>query len=157
RGIGGLAVVLAGLGDAEALLGLELGLRRRTRLGARRQRHGEGGDHGGRDDEVPVHVTLLSDRGCRPPAPAAGLARRRRGVSPPHRAPRFGRGGEPPRRAVESNRSMSEPSSAAFPPPESPPRPWHRLSVRLACLLAAVTVLAVAAVGGVTYERHRRE
>src|SRR5262245_48785221 len=36
-------------------------------------------------------------------------------------------------------------------------RPWHRLSVRLACLLAAVTVLAVAAVGAFTYQRHRRE
>lgn len=36
-------------------------------------------------------------------------------------------------------------------------RPWQRLGVRLACLLAAVTVLAVAAVGGFTYQRYRRE
>ena len=49
------------------------------------------------------------------------------------------------------------------PPSESPPevslglKPWQRLSVRLACLLAAVTLLAVAAVGGFTYKRHQRE
>jgi class 3 adenylate cyclase len=36
-------------------------------------------------------------------------------------------------------------------------RPWQRLSVRLACLLTAVTLLAVAAVGGFTYKRHQRE
>jgi len=30
-------------------------------------------------------------------------------------------------------------------------RPWQRLSVKLACLLTAVTVCAVAAVGGLTY------
>ena len=32
-------------------------------------------------------------------------------------------------------------------------RPWQRLSVKLACLLTAVTVCAVAAVGGLTYKR----
>ncbi len=36
-------------------------------------------------------------------------------------------------------------------------RSWQRLSVRLACLLTAVTLLAVAAVGGFTYKRHQRE
>ena len=36
-------------------------------------------------------------------------------------------------------------------------RPWQRLSVRLACLLAALTVLAVAAVGAFTYQRYQRE
>jgi class 3 adenylate cyclase len=36
-------------------------------------------------------------------------------------------------------------------------RPWQRLSVRLACLLAGVTVVAVAAVGGFTYQRYQRE
>jgi hypothetical protein len=36
-------------------------------------------------------------------------------------------------------------------------RPWQRLSVKLACLLAAVTLCAVAAVGGLTYKRHQRE
>ena len=36
-------------------------------------------------------------------------------------------------------------------------RPWQRLSVRLACLLTAVTLLAAAAVGGFTYKRHQRE
>ena len=36
-------------------------------------------------------------------------------------------------------------------------RPWQRLSVRLACLLTAVTLCAVAAVGGFTYKRHQRE
>ena len=36
-------------------------------------------------------------------------------------------------------------------------RPWQRLSVKLACLLAAVTLCAVAAVGGLTYQRHQRE
>jgi class 3 adenylate cyclase len=37
------------------------------------------------------------------------------------------------------------------------PRPWHRLSVRLAGVFALVTLLAVGAVGIVTYQRHRRE
>jgi class 3 adenylate cyclase len=37
------------------------------------------------------------------------------------------------------------------------PRPWQRLSVRLAGLFAVVTLLAVIAVGLVTYERHQRE
>ena len=36
-------------------------------------------------------------------------------------------------------------------------RPWQRLSIKLACLLAAVTLCAVAAVGGLTYKRHQRE
>jgi class 3 adenylate cyclase len=36
-------------------------------------------------------------------------------------------------------------------------RPWQRLSVKLACLLAAATLCAVAAVGGLTYTRHQRE
>jgi len=36
-------------------------------------------------------------------------------------------------------------------------RPWQRLSVKLACLLAAVTLCAVAAVGGLTYQHHQRE
>ena len=35
--------------------------------------------------------------------------------------------------------------------------PWQRLSVRLALLLTAVTLLAVGAVGGITYQRHQRE
>src|SRR5262245_58019657 len=93
--------------------------------------------------------------GRRPRAP--GLARRRRSVRHHHRAPRFGCGGcEPPRRAGESNRPMPETSGASS-RPDSQPRPWQRLSVRLACLLAAVTLLAVAAVGGVTYKRYQRE
>ncbi len=36
-------------------------------------------------------------------------------------------------------------------------RPWQRLSVKLARLLTAVTVCAVAAVSGLTYKRHQRE
>src|SRR5215510_14480952 len=36
-------------------------------------------------------------------------------------------------------------------------RPWQRLSVRLALLVTAVTLLAVGAVGGITYKRHQRE
>src|SRR5215813_3810224 len=35
--------------------------------------------------------------------------------------------------------------------------PWQRLSVRLALLLTAVTLLAVGAVGGITYKRYQRE
>ncbi len=55
---------------------------------------------------------------------------------------------------------------AAGDPPSSPdvtgPRrpalhPWQRLSVRLAALFAAVTVLAVALVGALTYARQRHE
>jgi class 3 adenylate cyclase len=36
-------------------------------------------------------------------------------------------------------------------------RPWHRLSVRLAALFAVATLIAVGVVGGVTYDRQRRE
>ena len=36
-------------------------------------------------------------------------------------------------------------------------RPWQRLSVRLAALFAVVTLLAVGLVGGVVYERQKRE
>src|SRR5215813_6413517 len=53
---------------------------------------------------------------------------------------------------------------AAEPPPGSDPawgadgpRPWQRLSVRLAGLFAVVTLLAVGAVGLFTYERYKRE
>jgi len=38
-----------------------------------------------------------------------------------------------------------------------PLRPWQRLSVRLAAFFAAVTFLAVGAVGGMTYTRQQRE
>jgi hypothetical protein len=37
------------------------------------------------------------------------------------------------------------------------PRPWQRLSVRLAGLFAVVTLLAVGAVGLFTYQRQQRE
>jgi hypothetical protein len=36
-------------------------------------------------------------------------------------------------------------------------RPWQRLSVRPAVFFATVTLVAVAAVGALTYQRHRRE
>jgi class 3 adenylate cyclase len=52
---------------------------------------------------------------------------------------------------------MPDRSSATASRPDAPLRPWQRLSVRLACLLAAVTVVAVAGVGGFTYKRHQRE
>jgi len=52
---------------------------------------------------------------------------------------------------------MRQPSSASPSAPALGLRPWQRLSVRLACLLTAVTLLAVAAVGGLTYKRHQRE
>jgi class 3 adenylate cyclase len=42
-------------------------------------------------------------------------------------------------------------------PPGGEPRPWQRLSVRLAGLFAAVTLLAVGAVGTFTYGRYQRE
>src|SRR5215468_3246854 len=38
-----------------------------------------------------------------------------------------------------------------------PPRPWQRLSVRLAALFAVVTLVAVGAVGVFTYQRYQRE
>ncbi len=52
-----------------------------------------------------------------------------------------------------------------MPPPTDPdivwtagaPRPWQRLSVRLAGLFAVVTLLAVGAVGAFTYQRYQRE
>ena len=46
------------------------------------------------------------------------------------------------------------PETAAGP---SPLRPWQRLSVRLAAFFAAVTFLAVGAVGAMTYTRQQRE
>src|SRR5512134_736776 len=52
----------------------------------------------------------------------------------------MGRGG-----AGEARRAMEK------------PRPWQRLSVRLAGLFAVVTLLAVGAVGLFTYERQQRE
>ena len=52
---------------------------------------------------------------------------------------------------------MPDRSSASASRPDTLLMPWQRLSVRLACLLAAVTVVAVAGVGGFTYKRHQRE
>jgi class 3 adenylate cyclase len=49
----------------------------------------------------------------------------------------------------------SPPSKSA--PPRGDPRPWERLSVRLAGLFAVVTLLAVGAVGLFTYQRSQRE
>ncbi|HYB42076.1 MAG TPA: adenylate/guanylate cyclase domain-containing protein [Candidatus Methylomirabilis sp.] len=49
---------------------------------------------------------------------------------------------------------MSEPDPSSV---IGAPRPWQRLSVRLSLLFAAVTLLAVGAVGLFTYERHQRE
>src|SRR5262245_30338810 len=54
--VGGLAVVLAGLGDAVALLGLELGLRSGAGLTIGGQVHGQRSDHGGCDQQVLVHL-----------------------------------------------------------------------------------------------------
>src|SRR5215813_11645509 len=54
-----------------------------------------------------------------------------------------------------------EPGVTAAGAPEavapSPLRPWQRLSVRLAAFFAAVTFLAVGAVGALTYTRQRHE
>src|SRR6185295_18117906 len=62
RGIGRLAVVLAGLGDAVALLGLELGLGGRARR-LRGDRHRERGGDGRGDQELRgLHVSPLSGR-----------------------------------------------------------------------------------------------
>jgi class 3 adenylate cyclase len=52
---------------------------------------------------------------------------------------------------------MRQPISDTSSQPTFGLRPWQRLSVRLACLLTAVTLCAVAAVGGFTYTRHQRE
>src|SRR6185369_5578962 len=61
RGVRGLGVVLAGLHDAVALLGLELGLG--GRAGLRGDRHREGGGHGGSDEELGrLHESLLALR-----------------------------------------------------------------------------------------------
>lgn len=51
----------------------------------------------------------------------------------------------------DSNRPSSSEAATA------PLRPWQRLSLRLAALFAAVTVLAVGVVGTWIYERQRRE
>jgi class 3 adenylate cyclase len=52
---------------------------------------------------------------------------------------------------------MAEDKTDSVPDPDLGLRPWQRLSVRLALLVTAVTLLAVAAVGGITYKRHQRE
>jgi class 3 adenylate cyclase len=52
---------------------------------------------------------------------------------------------------------MAASTDLAAAPAEAQPRLWHRLSVRLAGLFAAVTLLAVGAVGLFTYERHQEE
>lgn len=65
--------------------------------------------------------------------------------------------GEPEWRQGESKWVMPQPISDSPSLPAFGLRPWQRLSVRLACLLAAVTLCAVAAVGGFTYARHQRE
>src|SRR3989454_9401927 len=46
---------------------------------------------------------------------------------------------------------------AAVTPASPPLRPWQRLSVRVAGLFVAVTLLAVGLVGEVLYERQKRE
>src|SRR5438067_828280 len=79
-----LAVILAGLGDAIALLGLELRLGSRTGRG--RHRQGEGGGHGGRDEELGRLHDALSFVRCG----RVGRCRSRRG--PP--SPRSGRSGD---------------------------------------------------------------
>src|SRR5215467_2034662 len=52
---------------------------------------------------------------------------------------------------------MAQETFGAAASPDLGLRPWQRLSVRLALLVTAVTLLAVAAVGGITYKRHQRE
>src|SRR5262249_6747318 len=49
------------------------------------------------------------------------------------------------------------PEGAPGPLPSHRLRPWRRLSVRLAALFALVTLLAVGLVGGLVYERQKRE
>ena len=51
----------------------------------------------------------------------------------------------------------SPPPTASAEGAATPLRPWQRLSLRLAALFAAVTVLAVGVVGAWIYDRQRRE
>src|SRR5262245_62049497 len=57
----------------------------------------------------------------------------------------------------ESNRPSSGEGVTAGAPAGAPMRPWQRLSLRLAALFAAITVLAVGIVGTWIYDRQRRE
>src|SRR5262245_62886654 len=65
--------------------------------------------------------------------------------------------------AAHSREPMTSPGlevTAAGPPEamgSAPLRPWQRLGVRLAAFFAAVTFLAVGAVGALTYTRQQRE
>jgi class 3 adenylate cyclase len=52
---------------------------------------------------------------------------------------------------------VAEPSPAPAPRSEVPLRPWQRLSVRLAAVFVAVTLLAVGLVGFLAHERQKRE
>jgi class 3 adenylate cyclase len=59
---------------------------------------------------------------------------------------------------MRTNDRAAAPSAEGAHGPEAPPlRPWQRLSVRLAAFFAAVTFLAVGAVGVLTYTRQQRE
>src|SRR5262249_2383525 len=61
-------------------------------------------------------------------------------------------GSEPPRRRAIMA-AVTPPSGTPLPPL----RPWQRLSVRVAGLFVAVTLLAVGLVGEILYERQKRE
>src|SRR5262245_31676435 len=52
---------------------------------------------------------------------------------------------------------MPDSPESTVAPAGGKPRPWERLSVRLAALFAVVTLLAVGAVGFFTYERHQKD
>src|SRR5437763_17200602 len=66
-------------------------------------------------------------------------------------------GDEPVSRSCESNETMHRSGEQDTTAAGRPPRPWQRLSVRLAGLFAVVTLLAVGAVGLFTYQRQQRE
>src|SRR5262245_43297945 len=154
RRIGGLAVVLAGLGDAVALLGLELRLGGRAGLAVRGEGQRERGRHGRGDEQVRLlHVESPFERGFASldtATAAADSRNQRRGRS-------FFGTREPRRSRGESNGSMDARAESDAGRAVRPPRPWQRLSVRLAGLFAVVTLLAVGAVGLFTYERQQRE
>jgi len=68
--------------------------------------------------------------------------------------------GDPPERILGPMADPGPDAAAASRGSATPPaplRPWQRLSVRLAAFFAAVTFLAVGAVGALTYTRQQRE
>src|SRR5438876_588081 len=143
RRVGRLTVVLARLGDAVALLVLELRHRRRPGLGRGLEGQRQRDRHRGRQQHarVSLHRRLHGSIVHCARSPSTPTIRRQWAT-------------------IVTVVSTLEPAPLTAPAPDVPwrrPRFWQRLGVRLAALFALVTLLAVGLVGTFVYQRQRRE